>query len=448
MSYPCGWVGDVEDRLEQLSEACLWARSAEQVTAGLDAAYELLVEAQAVFLRYLRQADLLRAGSREAASSTSVWLRNRHRAGIRTTHRWVQVAKRIDRAPQVVGEGVASGAVNFDQADAITRALARIPGSVGVDIREQAAAELVRLCAELDADLLAEVELIANYSQQVASEPWTARPLVTTVSGMTPYAQQPHALDTAAWQASWDRQQELYMPDREERIAAMLDTVEAIAENPEPRLLDLAGGTGTITLRALARFPRLRSTVVDLDPVLLTIAEATLLERSLDPADGRTGVVAADLNDPSWAKALPHKPYDAVLTATALHWLAPERLTVLFGEIRDVLRPGGVFINADHLTDDALPTLSERLVARSTARLEALVATGAALSWQSWWQRAAADPVLAPLVEKRAQIYPTGHSAEWNPPATWHLDALRGAGFREAGLVWRGGTDAAVAALK
>jgi hypothetical protein len=65
----------VEDRLEQLSEACLWARSAEQVTAGLDAAYELLVEAQAVFLRYLRQADLLRAGSREAASSTSVWLR-------------------------------------------------------------------------------------------------------------------------------------------------------------------------------------------------------------------------------------------------------------------------------------------------------------------------------------------------------------------------------------
>ena len=206
---------------------------------------------------------------------------------------------------------------------------------------------------------------------------------------MTPYEppSHPHTLDTAAWQASWDRQQEVYMPDREERIAAMLDAVEAIAENPEPRILDLAGGTGTITLRALARFPRLRSTLVDLDPVLLTIAESTLLERSLDPADGRTGVVAADLNDPSWAKTLPHKPYDAVLTATALHWLAPERLTVLFGEIRDVLRPGGVFINADHLTDDALPALTERLIARSTARREALVATGAALSWESWWQR-------------------------------------------------------------
>jgi SAM-dependent methyltransferase len=263
---------------------------------------------------------------------------------------------------------------------------------------------------------------------------------------MTPY--EPHTLDTAAWQASWDRQQELYMPDREERITAMLDVVDAVADNPEPRLLDLAGGTGTITLRALARFPRLRATVVDLDPVLLTIAESTLLERALDPADGRVGVTAADLNDPTWAETLPHKPYDAVLTATALHWLAPERLTVLVKEIRDVLRPGGVFINADHLTDDALPVLTERLVARSSARREALVAAGAALSWESWWQRAAADPALAPLLEKRAQIYPTGHSVEWNPPATWHLNALRAAGFREAGLVWRGGTDAAVAALK
>jgi SAM-dependent methyltransferase len=263
---------------------------------------------------------------------------------------------------------------------------------------------------------------------------------------MTPY--EPRTLDTAAWQESWDRQQEAYMPDREQRIAAMLDTVEAVADSPEPRLLDLAGGTGTITLRALARFPRLRATIVDLDPVLLTIAEATLLERSPDPASDRVGVIATDLTDPSWSAKLPHAPYDAVLTATALHWLPPERLTVLFGEIRDVLRPGGLFINADHLPDDALPALTERLLARANVRREARVAAGAAHSWEGWWQRAAADPVLAPLVEKRAQIYPTGHSAEWNPPASWHVDALRAAGFREAGLVWRGGTDAAVAALK
>ena len=63
------------------------------------------------------------------------------------------------------------------------------------------------------------------------------------------------------------------MPDREERFAAMLDAVEAVAGGRAPRVLDLAGGTGSISLRALRALPRRRATtLVDVDPVLLTIA--------------------------------------------------------------------------------------------------------------------------------------------------------------------------------
>ncbi|GAA1040044.1 class I SAM-dependent methyltransferase [Virgisporangium ochraceum] len=251
---------------------------------------------------------------------------------------------------------------------------------------------------------------------------------------MTPYVS-----DADAWQESWDRQQEGFLPDREHRITAMLDVVAAVAPS-RPRLLDLAGGTGSITLRALARFRHVESTVVDLDPVLTAIAEASLGDRAT--------VVSADLNHPSWTDALAGGPFDAVLTATALHWLRPERLTVLFGEIRDVLRPGGVFVNADHMPDDTMPDLSRRLGEWADARREALYAAGARLSWQAWWERVAADPGLAPLAEKRKHIYPGGHSAEWHPPAAWHVNALREAGFSEAGVVWRGGLDAAVAGVR
>lgn len=245
---------------------------------------------------------------------------------------------------------------------------------------------------------------------------------------MTPYS---------AWQESWDRQQEGYLPDREHRISAMLDVMAAVGG---VRLLDLAGGTGSITLRALARFPRVEPTVVDQDPVLLAIAEASLGDRA--------AVVTADLNDPSWVAALPVREYDAVLTATALHWLAPERLAVLFGEIRSVLRPGGVFVNADHMPEESLPGLSARLSAWADERRAASYATGARLSWQEWWERVAADPALAAPAEKRALLYPGGHSAEWHPPARWHVEALRAAGFSEAGVVWRGGPDAAVAGVR
>ncbi|MGI5245737.1 class I SAM-dependent methyltransferase [Dactylosporangium sp. CA-139066] len=253
----------------------------------------------------------------------------------------------------------------------------------------------------------------------------------------------PYKLDSRAWQESWDRQQEAYMPDREHRFTAMLDVVDAVtsgdgADGPV-RILDLAGGTGSISLRALARFDRVEVTLLDLDPALLAIAGASLGDRAR--------LVAADLRDPGWATRLPHRAYDAVLTATALHWLTPERLTELYKELPAVLRPGGVFVNADHMPDDTLPELSRRLVARADQRRDARYATGAVPSWRAWWDLAAAHPVLAPLVEERNRIYSGPHSSEFLPPATWHLEALRAAGFAESGVVWRGGADAAVAGV-
>ena len=99
---------------------------------------------------------------------------------------------------------------------------------------------------------------------------------------------------SGAWQESWDRQQEAFMPDREHRFAAMLDAVDAVTEGAPPRVLDLAGGTGTISLRVLARFPGAVVTVLDQDPVLLSLARQSLA--------GRATVVSADLGGPRWCK--------------------------------------------------------------------------------------------------------------------------------------------------
>ena len=254
---------------------------------------------------------------------------------------------------------------------------------------------------------------------------------------MDPYRTIAHP---AAWQESWDRQQQAYLPDREHRIAAMLDTVAAAIDNRQLRLLDLAGGTGTISLRALHRFPDAQVTLVDQDPVLLAIATASL--------SGRATIVTADLNDTAWITTLPHRQFNAVLATTALHWLTPERLRGLYREIHDLLQPGGLIINADHMPDDGLPTLTTRLTAAADHTHQTRCHTGAALSWNAWWERIAADPVLAPLHERRTQSYPDRHHTEWNPPMSWHLAALRDAGYAEAGLVWRGAADAAVTGVR
>ncbi|MFF7727285.1 class I SAM-dependent methyltransferase [Streptomyces sp. NPDC008001] len=245
--------------------------------------------------------------------------------------------------------------------------------------------------------------------------------------------------DWTAWQHSWDRQQEWYLPDREERFRVMLDMVEAFA-GPAPRVLDLACGTGTITARLLDRFPAAESTGVDLDPALLTIARGTFA------GDDRVRLVTADLKDPAWTAQLPHDRYDAVLTATALHWLHEEPLRALYGQLAGLVREGGVFLNADHMPDPATPRINEAERALRHARMERAKAAGA-LDWRAWWELAAADPVLAGPTAERFEIY--GEHADGDTPsAEWHARALREAGFAEARTVWSSPSDAMVLALK
>ncbi|MFD8571708.1 class I SAM-dependent methyltransferase [Streptomyces sp. NPDC059639] len=245
--------------------------------------------------------------------------------------------------------------------------------------------------------------------------------------------------DWRSWQESWDRQQEWYMPDREERFRVMLDMVEACV-GTAPRVLDLACGTGSITDRLLARFPSATSVGVDLDPALLAIARGTF------EGDERVSFVSADLKDPEWTRALPHDSYDAVLTATALHWLHAEPLAALYGQLAPLVRDGGVFMNADHMIDESTPRINGAERALRHARQEE-ARSGGAVDWADWWALAAADPVLGEATARRFEIY--GEHADGDTPSvSWHVGALRAAGFGEARAVWGSPSDALVLALR
>ncbi|MEU3860894.1 class I SAM-dependent methyltransferase [Streptomyces sp. NPDC028722] len=245
--------------------------------------------------------------------------------------------------------------------------------------------------------------------------------------------------DWAAWQESWDRQQESYMPDREERFRIMLDMVEALV-GTAPRVLDLACGTGSITARLLRRFPRATSTGVDLDPALLAIAQGTF------EGDDRVSLVTADLKDPDWPGRLPYDSYDAVLTATALHWLHSEPLAALYGQVAELVRDGGVLMNADHMIDDSTPRINAAERAQRHARMDQARQDGTP-DWAEWWRLAAADPALAEPTARRFAIY--GEHADGDmPSAAWHARVLREKGFTEARAVWCSPSDTLLLALK
>src|SRR5437667_7128561 len=82
------------------------------------------------------------------------------------------------------------------------------------------------------------------------------------------------------WIERWDRQQQENLPDREDRFTALIDAVEEGAGRPDPLVLDLGCGPGSLSVRLLDRIPAATVVAVDADPLLLALGRAAYGDRA------------------------------------------------------------------------------------------------------------------------------------------------------------------------
>jgi SAM-dependent methyltransferase len=241
-----------------------------------------------------------------------------------------------------------------------------------------------------------------------------------------------------AWIARWDRQQERYIADREERFSVVADVVAHVtANNPQPRILDLGCGPGSMSVRLADHLPKARIIGLDQDPVLLSLAR--------DAYGDVIDVVDTDLAVPGWSAGLDlDGPVDAAVSSTALHWIAPERLGAVYQEVAQLLRPGGVLVNADNLYDDQ-PALAEIAAAVLEGRAKRVGVTDNE-DWSHWWQALAEEPAMAPAFAERAGRGARGGITEFS--VEHHAELLRQAGFSEVGTVWQSGNDVVLVGVR
>jgi len=244
--------------------------------------------------------------------------------------------------------------------------------------------------------------------------------------------------DTARdWIERWDRQQEESLPDREDRFTALIDAVEEGTERPDPLVLDVGCGPGSLAVRLLARLPRATVIGIDADPVSLALGRAAYQDvPGLRFAD-------LDLRVPGWSARLDlTRAPDAAVSTTALHWLPEPDLRALYAELASVLRPGGLLLDGDHFTLDGKesPVLARLDLALRRREDQRRFPGGHPESWSAWWEAAAADPVLAGHVAERGrrQVEAGHHGTESTLLAT-HVEALQAAGFAEVGTLWQRG---------
>ena len=250
-----------------------------------------------------------------------------------------------------------------------------------------------------------------------------------------------------ALRASWDRQQEYHIPEREVRFEVLLAVLARMLP-PRSRILDLGCGTGSLSERVLRRFPRARVWALDYDPVLLRLGRA-----GVGDVGGRLTWVEADLRTPRWADALSPGRFDAAVSTTALHWLTARELRGLFRALASRLRPGAIFLNGDGIPFDRRPGRPEasripRLAgALDGARTPARPPSGT-LSWSAWWRMVNSLPALRGEAAERRRRYPSSHEGVVAPSIGWHTRELYRAGFAEVAVVWQQGADRVVLAVR
>src|SRR5216684_182824 len=141
---------------------------------------------------------------------------------------------------------------------------------------------------------------------------------------------------------NYDRERRKLLPCFDDFYRTALELLPFGADD-RFELLDLGAGTGLLSAMIAEAFPNARLTLFDLTPEMLTIAR-----QRLKPLGKRVKFVTAD-----FAKAAPSKPYDAVVSALAIHHLPDSGKRHLFADIFKYLTPGGVFINADQVAGES-----------------------------------------------------------------------------------------------
>lgn len=151
---------------------------------------------------------------------------------------------------------------------------------------------------------------------------------------------------------------------------AALDAL-GLAQRPLRRVLDLGAGTGLLAAMVARAHPGAGLVLLDGAGEMLGQARERL-------GDRRATYVTADLGDP-----LPGGPWDAVISALAIHHLDDAGKRDLFARVHDALAPGGMFVNAEQILGPT-PELDAVYLRRHRADALALGATeaewGAALA--------------------------------------------------------------------
>ncbi|MFC7546475.1 DUF222 domain-containing protein [Plantactinospora sp. GCM10030261] len=145
-------LATLSETVDDVLVGSAWALSDAELLAVLDMAGALRRKVDALVLGLVHEADGRGLPQRQGATSTTAWLRHRHRMTGRAARLAVTDAQRLDTAPDPLRQAVTTGAVSIDQARVIADTVATVRKEAGAVAADKTVGILLDWAREFDPD--------------------------------------------------------------------------------------------------------------------------------------------------------------------------------------------------------------------------------------------------------------------------------------------------------
>ncbi len=134
------------------------------------------------------------------------------------------------------------------------------------------------------------------------------------------------------------------IPLAQEQIDVMLRLVQAACPTVTA-VLDLGCGDGILGQAVLDHYPQTKGVFVDLSEPMLEAARKRM------DGSGRCTFVQLDYGENGWENNLPPSSpqYEVIVSGFSIHHQPDDRKKEIYAELYNLLAPGGIFLNLEHV---------------------------------------------------------------------------------------------------
>jgi tRNA (cmo5U34)-methyltransferase len=138
------------------------------------------------------------------------------------------------------------------------------------------------------------------------------------------------------------------IPLAQEQIGVMMSILKTRMQ-PVENFLDLGCGDGILGAAVLGEYPSARGVMADFSEPMLAQTREQLKEYA-----GQLAFENLDYGDPVWVSQMQqYGQFDAVVSGYSIHHQPDVRKREVYAEIFSLLKPGGWFVNIEHVSSES-----------------------------------------------------------------------------------------------